>query len=495
MPRWIAPDDDKLWAALSEHFSTRQNANLINWQAISQSLLVSRNPSALRARYLNAMANASSRRRLGFIFQDLQSESGSSSLGGPRIGIRWSPEEDDALRTGVAIYGEGKWVLISEFVGTRTNLQCSSRWRCLNSPLSGEVLPAMHWARVMQKEGKLKLLFNAGDLSNSELSRRSAVVAAIIQQQQDPPSLLDQGHDKRALGLSSERMRAATAKVDQLDGRALLEPFSPEEDEMIVRLVRLYGSRWTHIANLVSAARPKQPVHRDGQAQHKQKRTALGVKTRFMALVRSHSNFSQEKATVEACSSTLKAAGFSGATAKRTIRTWTAKEDAELEAVIGSMVRDRAGFLSWTEVSRQLPTKRTPEQCRVRWTQHISTHIQHTPFTKAEDKLLWPFVVDTGQRPLSSKGRTGYRGKAITIKYTNAKGLPTDVGMGWLGAGLMAGRATSALRLRVGRLQHVIEWMRKVAGIKDAHLHFDIVHRLASTPSDFRINSKKRPTN
>ncbi|KAJ2754453.1 hypothetical protein GGI19_002383 [Coemansia pectinata] len=441
------------------------------------------------------MANASSRRRLGFIFQNLQSESGSSSLGGPRIGIRWSPEEDDALRTGVAIYGEGKWVLISEFVGTRTNLQCSSRWRCLNSPLSGEVLPAMHWARVMQKESKLKLLFNAGDLSNSELSRRSAVVAAIIQQQQDPPSLLDQGHDKRALGLSSERMRAATAKVDQLDGRVLLEPFSPEEDEMIVRLVRLYGSRWTHIANLVSAARPKQQAQKDGQAQHKQKRTALGVKMRFIALVRSHSNFSQEKTPPEACSSTLKVTGFSGATAKRTIRTWTAKEDAELEAVVESMVRDRAGFLSWTEASRQLSTKRTPEQCRVRWTQHISTHIQHTPFTKAEDKLLWPFVVDTGQRPLSSKGRTGYRGKAITIKYTNAKGLPTDVGMGWLGAGLMAGRATSALRLRVGRLQHVIEWMRKVAGIKDAHLHFDIVHRLASTPSDFRINSKKRPTN
>ncbi|KAJ1902232.1 hypothetical protein LPJ71_005588 [Coemansia sp. S17] len=97
-------------------------------------------------------------------------------------------------------------------------------------------------------------------------------------------------------------------------------------------------------------------------------------------------------------------------------------------------------------------------------------------------------------RPLSSKGRTGDRGKAITIKYTNAKGLPIEVGMGWLGAGLMAGRATNALRLRVGRLQHVIEWMRKVAGIKDAHLHFDIVHRLASTPSDFRIKSKKRPS-
>ncbi|KAJ1914077.1 hypothetical protein LPJ71_002383, partial [Coemansia sp. S17] len=122
MPRWIAPDDEKLWAALSEHFSTRQKANLINWQAISQNLSVSRNPSALRARYLNAMANASSRRRLGFMFQGLQCESVNSSLGGPRIGIRWSPEEDDALRTGVAIYGEGKWVLISEFVGTRTNL-------------------------------------------------------------------------------------------------------------------------------------------------------------------------------------------------------------------------------------------------------------------------------------------------------------------------------------------------------------------------------------
>ncbi|KAJ2834038.1 hypothetical protein GGI24_000586 [Coemansia furcata] len=435
------------------------------------------------------MANAHSRRRLGFIYKDLQCESGGSSLGGPRVGVRWSPEEDDALRTGVAIYGEGKWVLISAFVGTRTNLQCSNRWRCLNSPLSGEVLPVMHWARVMQKESRLKLLFNAGELSNSELSRRSAVVAAILKQQQDPPSLLDPGHDKRALSLSNERVRAATTKVDQLDGRALLEPFSPEEDEMIVRLVRLYGRRWTHIANLVSATRPKNPEQKDGQAQHKQKRTALGVKARFMALVRSHSNLSPS----EACTSSPKVAENGELTAKRTIRAWTTNEDAELETIVGSMVRDRAGFMSWTEVSRQLSTKRTPEQCRVRWTQHISTHIQHTPFTKSEDKLLWPFVVDTGQRPLASKGRIGYRGKAITIKYTNAKGSLTDVGMGWLGAGLMAGRATSALRLRVGRLQHVIEWMRKVAGIKDAHMHFDMVHRLANTPSDFRINAKKRP--
>ncbi|KAJ2740477.1 hypothetical protein GGI20_005780, partial [Coemansia sp. BCRC 34301] len=166
--------------------------------------------------------------------------------------------------------------------------------------------------------------------------------------------------------------------------------------------------------------------------------------------------------------------GQAAAIDKRTMRAWTADEDKELEAIIGSMVQDRAGFMSWAEVARRLSTDRSSWQCRVRWTQHIGTHIQHTPFTKAEDKLLWPFVVDVEQRPLSSKGRTGDRGKTITIKYANKEGAAAEVGIGWLGAGLMANRATSSLRLRVGRLQHVIEWMHKVAGIKDAHLHFDM---------------------
>ncbi|KAJ2335860.1 hypothetical protein GGI00_001147 [Coemansia sp. RSA 2681] len=475
-PRWIPSDDEKLWTALSEHLSTWKNANLVDWQAISQSLELSRKPSALRARYNNAMATSSSRRRLGFIFQELRGDTGSSSLGGPRTGVRWSPEEDDALRTGVAIYGEGKWVLVSEFVGTRTNLQCSSRWRCLSSPLSGEVTPVLHWARVMQRESKLKVLLSAGDLSNSELSRRSAVVSAILKHQQlDAPS-----------SVSSERLRVATAKVDQLDGRALLEPFSPEEDEMIVRLVRLYGNQWSRIASLISAG-ASACLNRRGQSRNMQRRTALGVKTRFMALVRPHHNLPPEVPQTK-----VRTPGHAVNTDKRALRAWTAKEDAELEAVVGSMVRDKAGFMSWTEVARRLSTDRTSAQCRVRWTQHISTHIQHTPFTKAEDKLLWPFVIDAEQRPLASKGHAAYRGKTITVKYASARGAVADVGIGWLGAGLMAGRATTALRLRVGRLQHVIEWMRKVAGIKDAHLHFDIVHRLANTPSDFRIQSKRR---
>ncbi|KAJ2733319.1 hypothetical protein IW152_003155 [Coemansia sp. BCRC 34962] len=427
------------------------------------------------------------------MFQDIRRKPRDVALGGPRIGTQWSPEEDDALRTAVAMYGEGKWILIAEFVGTRTNHQCASHWRCLSTPLSGKSLPAMHWARVAQKESRLKMILNVGELSNAELSMRSAVVATILQQQQDSPNLLDRGRDKRSWGLSSERLRVATAKVDHLDGRALLEPFSPEEDGMIVRLFRLYGGRWTYIANLVSAAHPNHSEQMDSQAWPKQKRTPLGVKTRLMALVRAHNSSLQKEAPSKAYDNTaLTVSGLDKPVTKRTLRAWTTDEDADLEAVVGSMVRDRAGFLSWAEVSRQLSTQRSPWQCRIRWTQHISSHIQHTPFTKAEDRLLWPFVIDAGQRPFASKGRTGDRGKPITIKYTNAKGRLTDVGMGWLGAGLMAGRATSALRIRVGRLQHVIEWMRKVAGIKDAHLHFDMVHRLANTPSDFRINTKRR---
>ncbi|KAI8323576.1 hypothetical protein GQ54DRAFT_247366, partial [Martensiomyces pterosporus] len=53
----------------------------------------------------------------------------------------WTLEEDDALRTAVALYGARKWKLIAEFVETRRYLQCYTRWGYLNSPLSGKQAP------------------------------------------------------------------------------------------------------------------------------------------------------------------------------------------------------------------------------------------------------------------------------------------------------------------------------------------------------------------
>ncbi|KAJ2908193.1 hypothetical protein GGI21_003131 [Coemansia aciculifera] len=432
------------------------------------------------------MAMANSRRQLGFIFQNLEPDTKGHRLGSARTRTSWSPEEDDALRTGVAIYGEGKWLLVAAFVGTRTNNQCASRWSRLSTPLSGEVTPVMYWARVMQRESKLKLLAGAaGDVSNSEISRRSAVVSAILKhQQQQATSLVDHAYDKGTLGLSSERLRATMPKIDHLNGRARLVPYSPEEDEMIVRLFRQYGGRWSLIAGLVSASGY---TNKQGQNGQRQRRTAFSIMARLMALARARDGLSLANSSVKASTK-----GRTTEPKKRTLRAWSDEESAELETIVKSMLRDKAGFMSWAEVARQLSTNRTTWQCRVRWTQHVSTHIQHAPFTKAEDKLLWPFVVDTKQRPLASKGRTGYRGRPITIKYASDKGAAmADVGIGWLGAGLMTGRTSSTLRLRVGRLQHVIEWMRKVAGIKDAQLHFDMVHRLANTPSDFRIYKNK----
>ncbi|KAJ3064677.1 Myb-like DNA-binding domain protein, partial [Quaeritorhiza haematococci] len=41
---------------------------------------------------------------------------------------RWTEQEDERLREGIQVYGQGKWKQIGCLVGTRTAQDCSSRW-------------------------------------------------------------------------------------------------------------------------------------------------------------------------------------------------------------------------------------------------------------------------------------------------------------------------------------------------------------------------------
>lgn len=42
---------------------------------------------------------------------------------------KWSPEEDDMLRTAISIHGTSKWSLVASMVKGRTAMQCSTRWQ------------------------------------------------------------------------------------------------------------------------------------------------------------------------------------------------------------------------------------------------------------------------------------------------------------------------------------------------------------------------------
>ncbi|KAI7826255.1 hypothetical protein BX661DRAFT_183698, partial [Kickxella alabastrina] len=381
---------------------------------------------------------------------------------------RWSTTEDDALRTAVDIYGPHKWRLIADFVGTRNFLQCVTA-------------PLLHWARLAQRRARLNGLLGNVSSQNGIVERRSSVVAALLSQQQEQ--------------LSERSKKQASHTLDNwlLDGRVLILPFTPKEDEALLRLVRTYGSRHKGEGRGATVV---------------QARTAAIVKKRYYELIR---KYSEKTASCTEQNST--AVGESGEsvgegalpwwsakrsrrkpgdrTAKRAIRRWSEEESAALKTIIEEMIQGEHGFISWAEVSRRMGSyNRSASQCLVYWSHNNGTHLKRTPFTLAEDKLIWPFVVDQQQRPISSRYMSSYRGRRITTNYDEGDGrMPLVVGIGWLSTGPMAGRPTGMVRERVRRLQLVIEWLRVVAGVKDAGSHIELVSKLADSPSKFRISN------
>lgn len=42
---------------------------------------------------------------------------------------KWTPEEDERLKSAVQLHGPMNWRQIAKFVGTRNHTQCLQRWR------------------------------------------------------------------------------------------------------------------------------------------------------------------------------------------------------------------------------------------------------------------------------------------------------------------------------------------------------------------------------
>ena len=47
---------------------------------------------------------------------------------------KWSKEEDDSLRSSVAIHGAKNWKFISRFIVGKTEVQCLHRWTKVLNP-------------------------------------------------------------------------------------------------------------------------------------------------------------------------------------------------------------------------------------------------------------------------------------------------------------------------------------------------------------------------
>ncbi|KAI9500034.1 hypothetical protein GGI25_003036 [Coemansia spiralis] len=346
---------------------------------------------------------------------------------------RWTPEEDDALRTAVAMYGVGKWMLASRFVGSRTNIQCAIRWRYLDTPLSGTKLPSLYWATLLRRKSRLHAVLSNGGKHGS--------LHSVVDE------ILRQSH-------SAEPDKAASRS--KLPGYTLIYPFSLKEDNLIARLVRVLGTKWTRIARLVSAANTR-------SSSKVPTRSSMAVRARFHQLVRN-----------------ARARGTRGRKPNNRsgYNVWSAEEDKELIRVVKRLMKH--GFV-WGDVAQRI-SGRSAVQCAERWTHWVGTHLKHSPFTADEDKQLWPLATSAY---LSLVGDRTVPGKAIRVGMLRA-----DRGLGWMGAVVLPDRSPRMLLVRVRRLRQVLEWLRVVGGIEDPHLRFDVVHRLANTPAKFRIRSK-----
>ncbi|KAJ2725126.1 hypothetical protein GGI07_001496 [Coemansia sp. Benny D115] len=404
--------------------------------------------------------------------------------------------EDNALRTAVDIYGNRKWPMIADFVGTRTYMQCYQRWRVLQTPLSGVKSPITYWIHTAHQRLKLSKLMEAssGEKGRTSLIQRSEVIKALLKEQNDAI-------------IAGQKLKS----YNKLDGwapggRVLIESFSPQEDSRLLRLVKSYGDNWAFIAKVLSSA-----LHADktdpGDTRSKMsfRRNPETVKKRYSQLVAAFSGDivslgvdSIDKALTTADDSTSeqlllipprihRRSGNNKGKPLRRRHQWSAEETAKLKSVITQMINDENMFVSWKEVSRRMGEhQRSPAQCMSHWQQTCSDHIRREPFSKMEDRLLWPFVVSRSMRPLRSRNDPRFIGRTITAKYDRGEGRePSVIGFGWLSSGPMAGRTTYMVRARVLRLQQVVVWLRVVAKVEDAEKHFDLVRGLADSPCQF----------
>ncbi|KAJ2555375.1 hypothetical protein EV175_002282 [Coemansia sp. RSA 1933] len=469
-PRWTEEQEQKLDQLLMPYLLETTKGR-IDWKPIL-SKFEGVSLGSLRARY------AAKKTR---ILNQTDSEDGAVK---PNRHERWSAEEDDALRTAMAMYGGKSWDLVSRYVGTRTQFQCIIRWRYMGMPMQGTKLPAQVWRAEMLRKKKL------GDLTTSKvtpenMSRMSVIDEILSKEFQDS--------DRAAIVTEDDGTLSAVEEVDAAElfvhGRIIGEPFTEEEDNMICRLVRLYGKKWVKITQILNVAKKRkhdkqvQAVGSEGEAEGASStfrmRMDMEVYLRHKHLVRSVN----DAAKVERVR----------ANKSNSSRLWTTEEDQELAKLVEEQSMRSEGFVSWSDISSKMSNRdRTAIQCNIRWTQYIGLHLKRSPYTAEEDRKLWPLAVGYYSSLVGNGAAAGQEdeqlgawiGNNIRIAFADSS---MKIGLGWVSAGLTPGRSRLNLLSRITRLQRVMTWLHVVGNIQDPCMYFELVCGLANTPEDFRI--------
>ncbi|CAK9083318.1 Transcription factor MYB3R-4 (Myb-related protein 3R-4) (Protein ENHANCED DEFECTIVE CYTOKINESIS), partial [Durusdinium trenchii] len=166
-----------------------------------------------------------------------------------RTAKRWTEEQDNQLRAGVAKYKAQNWKMIAGMVDGRDHVQCLQRWKKVLQP--GLV-------KGMWSKEEDALLF---ELVSHKLPKNWADVAAKI-----PGRTAKQCRERWSLNLDPSINRDAWTK---------------EEDELLVSLHAKMGNRWAEIKRFMPG------------------RTENGVKTRYKSIERAREKDKEVRWTPE----------------------------------------------------------------------------------------------------------------------------------------------------------------------------------------------------
>ena len=140
-----------------------------------------------------------------------------------RRNLKWSTDEDIRLQEGVRLYKVPNWKKISKHVGTRTNKMCAQRWYCTLRP-EVRLMKKGRWTK--EEDDKLRQILLKEDEKNERAWNRAS----------------------EAMGFSRNILQCRERWNNFLDPSLRFEPWTAEEDALLLRLQAEFGNKWKQFA-------------------------------------------------------------------------------------------------------------------------------------------------------------------------------------------------------------------------------------------------------
>lgn len=159
---------------------------------------------------------------------------------------KWTAEEDDMLRTAIAIHGTSKWSLVASMVKGRTAMQCSTRWQ-------GALNTTIHKGKWEAEEDRI--LVTAVEKWREEHPPQSPGYDSDDDEQGEtiPWGMIASMLPRRRTGIQCQARWS-----EALDPTVRKGKWTPEEDEMLFKGVAEHGQCWIKVASKVKGRTQRQ---------------------------------------------------------------------------------------------------------------------------------------------------------------------------------------------------------------------------------------------